>query len=172
MNIVYFTIYEVVISTFFGLVSIYLSNLFLKKFIIGADVFDAIKSKNAAAAVFSGTMIFSVLLLTRTSIVPSVNFLQSSVVDPTGISFSFYFKAFLYFLLFFFIAFFAAVILLFCSSKIFVLSTKDIDEMREIQEGNLAMSVLISFSMLAFSFYLKPSLEHFLAGIIHYLTAV
>jgi hypothetical protein len=42
--------------------------------------------------------------------------------------------------------------------------------MKEIENGNLAMSILISFSMLAFSFYLKPSLEHFLSGIIHYLT--
>jgi uncharacterized membrane protein YjfL (UPF0719 family) len=159
-----------VISTCFGLLSIFLSNLFLKKIIIQSNVFEAIKERNVATAVFSGTMIFCVLLLTRTSIVPSVNFLQASVVNPSGVDFVFYLKAFLYFLLFFFIAFSAAVFLLFCSSKIFVLSTKDIDEMKEIENGNLAMSILISFSMLAFSFYLKPSLEHFLSGIIHYLT--
>jgi uncharacterized membrane protein YjfL (UPF0719 family) len=169
-NILNFTIYEILISTIFGLFSIYLSNLFLRKVILKASFVEIIQQKNTAAAIFSGTIIFCVLLLTRTSILPSVNFLQAQALTPAGLSLAFYLKAVLYFLAFFFVAFIAAMTLLFFSSRVFMIATKEIDELKEIQAGNISVSLLISLSMVAFSLYVKPSLEHFLTGVIHFVT--
>lgn len=169
-NILNFTIYEIIVSTIFGLFSIYLSNLFLRKVILKSSFVEIIQQKNIAAAIFAGTIIFCVLLLTRTSIIPSVNFLQAQALNPAAVTLGFYFKAFLYFLAFFVVAFFAAMSLLFFSSRVFMIATKEIDEIKEIQGGNISVSLLISFSMVAFSLYVKPSLEHFLTGVVHFVT--
>lgn len=170
-NILNFTIYEIVVSTLFGLFSIYLSNLFLRKLILKSSFVEIFQQKNIAAAIFAGTIIFCILLLTRTSIIPSVNFLQAQALDPAGLSMGFYAKAFMYFLVFFVVAFFAAMLLLFFSSRVFMIATKEIDEIKEIQGGNISVSLLISFSMVAFSLYVKPSLEHFLTGVVHFVTS-
>ena len=170
-HILNFTVYEVIISTLFGLFSILLSNLFLKSMILKQSFTKTIEDKNLAAAVFSGTLIFCTLLLTRTSIVPSVNFLQAKVATSGDISLSFYFIAFAYFLGFFLVAFFSTLFLLFLSSKIFMLATTNVDEILEIQNGNLSVSIMISVSMLAFSLYVKPSLEHFLSGVVHVVSS-
>ncbi|MCR9206067.1 MAG: hypothetical protein NXH75_15900, partial [Halobacteriovoraceae bacterium] len=87
------------------------------------------------------------------------------------LSFAFFSMAFLYFLAFFLISFISAVVILFLSSKIVMISTKEIDEIGEIKEGNLSASLVLSFVMVSFTFYLKPSLEHFLSGVVHYITS-
>ena len=170
-NILQFTIYELFLSTVFGLLSIYFSQLLICKTIIKCQFAELFKKENMALAVFGGTLIVCFLILTRASILPSVTFLQYKASGPAGLDFAFYIQAFLYFLLFFFVSFFSAMVLLFLSSKIVTVSTKEVDEIAEIKKGNLATALLISFVMISFTLYTKPSLEHFLSGVVHTLTA-
>jgi len=169
-NILAFTLYELFLSTVFGLVSIYFCQLFMCKFILDCKINDIFERKNIPLAIFGGVIILCVLILTRTSILPSVSFLQIKASTPNGLDISFFLKAFLYFLGFFLISLFSAFFLLFLSSKIIMFSTRDLDEMKEIKEGNMAVALVLSFVMISFTFYAKPSLEHLLSGIVHYIT--
>lgn len=170
-NILQFTIYELFLSTFFGLISIYLSQVLICKTILRCQFGDLFQKENMALSIFGGTLIVCFLILTRASILPSVTFLQYKASGPAGLDFAFYIQAFLYFLLFFAVSFLSAMVLLFMSSKIVTISTKDIDEVIEIKKGNISTALLISFVMLSFTLYTKPSLEHFLSGVVHALTA-
>lgn len=171
LNVLSFTIYELCLSTIFGLLSIYLGQLFMCRFITQCKFSTIFEKGNTPLAIFSGTLILCLLVLTRTSILPSVSFLQIKASGPEGLSFVFFIKAFLYFLVFFLISFLSAVFLLFLSSKIVMVSTTDLDEIGEIKRGNLPVALLLSFVMVSFTFYLKPSLEHFLSGVVHYITS-
>lgn len=171
LNILWFTIYELILSTVFGLLSLYLGQLFMCKFITMCGFTEIFERKNYPLAIFSGTLLFCILILTRTSILPSVSFLQIKASGPEGLSLLFFAKAFMYFLVFFVMSFFTAVFLLFLSSKIVMISTKNLDEIKEITEGNLSAALILSFVMVSFTFYLKPSLEHFLSGFVHFMTS-
>ena len=47
-------------------------------------------------------------------------------------------------------------------------STKDVDELKEIKNNNLAVSLLSSAVMLSICIYIKPSLAIFISGLINY----
>lgn len=170
-NVLQFTIYELLLSTLFGLLSIYLSQILICKIILKCEFGDLFQKDNIALSLFGGTLIVCFLILTRASILPSVTFLQYKASGPAGLDFAFYLQAFLYFLLFYIVSFLSAMVLLFLSSKIVTASTKEVDEVLEVKKGNLSTALLISFVMISFTLYTKPSLEHFLSGVVHSLTA-
>lgn len=170
-NVLAFTIYELLLSTAFGLLTIYLGQKFLCKFILRTTLRENFEKKNIPLSLFSGSLLLCLMILTRASILPSVSFLQVKASGPQGLSFSFFLMAFLYFLLFYVVSFLSALFLLFLSSKIVLLSTQDIDEIKEIKEGNIPAAIIVSLVMISFSLYTKPSLEHFLSGIVNFLTS-
>lgn len=141
-NILAFTIYELLLSTIFGLLSIYLGQSFMCRLILGCSFGEAFERKNTPLAIFGGALILCITILTMASILPSVSFLQVMASGPAGLSFAFFLKAFLYFLLFFAISFVSAMILLFLSSKVIMIATKDIDEIKEISQQRYLWALL------------------------------
>lgn len=165
-KIFYFTIYETFLSVIFGLLSIFLGTIFIKRFLMKTTLVEIVNRKNIAEGIFFGAVLFCLLLLTRTSITPSVNYLQTLAIDTATLSFSFYSKAFLYFLLFYLFAFVVTFIILFLAVQGFMLATTDIDEFKEIKEGRSSIAIILAFTLIGFTFYVRPSLEHLLSGFV------
>lgn len=167
-SLVLFTTYELLLALIFGLLTIYLSVRVLNKFIIKVDFFKLIREGNIAIAIFEGTLIVCALLLVENSILPAVDALRTMVLANDGFTFKMFLISFGYFLLFYVISLAFSLIILSISFYVFIKATADVDEMAEIKNNNIAVSILVSFVMIGVTMFIRPSFDNFIASLVNY----
>lgn len=168
-NILTFSIYESSISIIFGILALLLALKFIEKLIIKTSLKSIVEEKNTALAIFLGAVLFCFMNLTMISILPSVNYLQSKMYSIPILEFSFYLYAFLTFLVGFVFCFCLASAVLFLGTKVFFMSTRNIDEIGEVKKNNVSISIVISFAIISLTLFIKPSLANLLKSIINYM---
>lgn len=169
-NILIFSIYEGSISIIFSLIVLFCSLKFIEKFIIKSSLAKIVEHKNTAMAIFSGGILYCFMSLSMVSILPSVNYLQAKLYEIPNLELSFYFFAFLVFLAGMLFSFLLAASIMFLTTRIFYITTTQIDEAKEILENNISISIVLTFSMIAVTHYIKPSLSNFIKAAVHYLS--
>lgn len=162
-----FSIYESVIAIVFGLLATYFAVKVIEKMILKISLGEIVQSKNYSTGIFAGALLYCFLELTVISIYPSVQYLQQKLYLIKTLEIGFYLMAFLVFLLSFFASFLISAIALLTCTKIIFTSTKKIDEIKEIvSNNNLSLSVFLSFTLIGFTYFIKPSLGNLLKSMI------
>ena len=165
-NTFFFTTYEVLLAIVFSLITVFITKVALNKTLLKKDLDGDFK--NLAVSIFSGTIILCILLLVNSSVLPAVDTLNVMTVTGQTLTAGMFLTSFWYFLLFFSISLSFCIVLLFAALKVYLLSTRKVDEMEELKNNNTAVSVLMSMVLIGITLSVKPSLERFIFSMVDY----
>ena len=167
-KIFFFASYEMTISIIFSLLTIFITKRIIDKMIIGRSSNYGDYKDNLAMTLFVGAIIISVLILVNSSILPAVDTLRVIVLARDEISFNTVLISFFYFLLYYAITIFFSILILLSALGVFFRATIHVDEMLEIRNKNIAVSVITSMVILGIALFVRPALNRFVASLVHY----
>ena len=167
-NTFFFASYEILISITFSLLTIFITKVILDRTLFDQRIEGNNYTHNLALAIFAGSIIISVLILVNSSILPAVDTLRVMVLSSETITFKMILISLLYFLFFFAVTIFFSIIILILAIKVYFKATLKIDEMEELRNKNMAVSVMMSMVVLGIALFVRPSLSRFIASLVHY----
>lgn len=124
-----------------------------------------LKNNNIAVSILVSSFLFSIMLLIKASIGPSMETLGFAMI-PVNISLKTVGFAVFRVIIMFLISAIFAFIFLWVSVIIFMLLTSKIDEMQEIKKNNIAISILIAVLMLSLAIIILNPLKTLLKGFV------
>ena len=160
--------YEITLSVIFGLITIFLVTKMLNRTLLKADSENALSKGNISIGLFAGTLVVCNLMLVQPSILPSINSLQAMAIGQGGLTFNAFMVSFGFFLFFYIITAAISIGVLFAATWLYLKSTIHIDEIKEINKNNIAVSVMLSLVILGMTLFIKPSLDRFVSSFVNY----
>lgn len=160
--------YETVLSVVFGLLTIFLVTKTLNKILLKTDSDNALAKGNISIGLLAGTLIVCNLILVQPSILPTVNSLQAMTAGESGFTLNAFLISFGFFLVFYILTASIAIGVLFAATWLYLKSTINIDEMKEINKNNIAVSVMLSLVIVGMTLFIKPSLDRFVSSFVSY----
>ncbi len=167
---VFISSYEVLISLIFGLLTVFISIKVLNITFLKSKEGNLLIKGNTAISLFAAVIIFCVLYLVHSSVLPSVNALRSMILGTHEITAKIIFISFGYFLAFFLVSLIISLVIIFLSTQIYLTATIHIDEMSEIKKDNVAVAILISAVLLGMTVFIKPAVQRFISSLVNYET--
>jgi len=151
-----------IVGSIFGFfISFKIFNIFTKNF----DESSELKNNNIAIAIVLSAFIFGIMILVKATLAPAnetLGFALSSSKASLGIILF----AVLRIALFFIITIVIAFILIWITMLFFMKITKDIEEMEEIKNNNIAVSLIIAVLIISVSLLLESGVTSLLNGLI------
>lgn len=167
LNVIFLSSYELVLSFISCMVTIYLTTIFLNKFVISKPIQWFIREKHEAGCLISGALVFSVLYLVQGSIKHSTSALQSLLLSHGTYSVKLVALALVHFVVFYFITFFTGFISIFVVSKIYRRMMAPIDFDHEVEvKKSLGLSFFLTFIILSVVMFLAPAMDNFLGSLV------
>ncbi len=163
-----FTLYELVLSLVFGFLTLYLVLKLSGKLFLKEDFTSLQKKKNLASAILVGSVVFGVLLLVQTSILPAVDVIRVFASGYRPLQAVYFLYSFLYFLLFYAISLAFSLIIVIVTVQIYTVATRKLDEMAEIKEGNVAVAVVLAAIILGMCVFVRPPMQNIMQSFIRY----
>ncbi|GAB4407522.1 MAG: hypothetical protein OHK0053_34130 [Microscillaceae bacterium] len=167
-NLLIFTTYQLSLALVIGLLTVFITLRVLNHLVLRIKVLELIQSGNTALALFQGSLIFCVLMLVETSILPSVDALRAMVLAHQTIAFKMFMISFAYFILFYLAALVFSSLVILSSFYIFIYSTAKVDEIAEIKKNNLSVSVLLSMVLISTTLFMRPAFSNLVQGLVNY----
>ena len=127
------------------------------------DEVSELKSNNIAVSIQISAFIFSIMILVKAALVPSFDTLERVVYQ--SIEAKLVIIALFKIIIFFILAAFFAFIILWLVMKGFMFINKDINEMQEIKNKNIAIAIAIAILLISASLLLQQGLTAFLSGL-------
>ena len=168
LELLLLTSYQIIIAFIFGLLTIFITLQVVQKTILKVNFFELVRQGNTALALFEGTLIVSTLLLVEVAILPSVNALQTMMHAHQAVTFQMFLISFGYFVTFYLIALVFSYILILSGFYVFVSATAKLDEIKEIKQNNIAVSIMISMVLLGLTIFIRPSLSNLVQSFVDY----
>jgi uncharacterized membrane protein YjfL (UPF0719 family) len=162
------TLYQIFLALSFGLLTIFVTLKVIHSTILRVKFFDLVKEGNIALAIFEGVLIFCVLFLVEVSILPSVDALRTMIYAHQTLTFQMIGISFGYFLLFYAITLIFSYILILAGFYVFVSATAKLDEVQEIKQNNVAVSLVVSMVLISLTIFIKPSLGNLIHSFVDY----
>ena len=163
-EVFYYSIIEIVISLFFGVLLLYLTykvidKLVRRKLEISLD--------NISFSIFASSILFSVAYLISGIKSPMLNSLKMLGDNPEYEG-SLILDGFKYSGLFLSLMIISIGLVIFISIKLFTYMTANIDEFKEIQKNNIAVAILTATIVISISMLIKESLYLLLESFVPY----
>ena len=159
-------IIELFLALLVGVVILWVTYGILKK-IVSQKM--EIKPDNSAFAIFCGAILLSVGLIVSESITPAMNAYRVEVQHSESMQLSVF--NFLKILgLYLFIGLFVAALINFTSIWLYNFLTKEVDELTEIRNGNVATAIITAVIILVITLMAKNSLSIIFESFIQYPT--
>ena len=143
-------------------------------FLYGFKVYDAmtkdideveeLKSNNIAIAIQVSAFIFSMMILIKASLLPAYDTL--GIVMDQSFTVGLLILTILRMLVFFVLAAILAFVLLWLAMKWFMSLNKNINEMQEIKNNNIAVAIVIAILLISTALLLHHGLVAFLSGLV------
>ena len=163
-EVFYYSIIEIVISLFFGVLLLYLSYKLTDKFVRRKL---EISLDNISYSIFASSILFSVAYLISGIKSPILNSLKMLGDNPEYEG-SLILDGFKYSGLFLSLMIFSIAVVIFISIKLFTYMTTNIDEFKEIRKNNIAVAVLTATIVISISMLIKESLYLLLESFVPY----
>ncbi len=122
-----------------------------------------LKSNNIAVSIQISAFIFSIMILVKAALVPSFDTLTRVIYQ--GVSTQLLLLSILKIVIFFVLAAIFAFFILWLVMKGFMFINKNIDEMKEIKNNNIAVAIAIAVLLISASLLLQQGLTAFLSGL-------
>ena len=168
LRIIFLASYEAILSIAFGLLTIFLVNKILNWTLLKTDTEKSLVEGNIAMGIFAGTLVVCNLMLVQPSILPSINTLQTMLVGKESISFGLLLVSFGFFLFFYIVTTLLSISVLLAATWIYLKATINIDEIKEIKNNNIAVSIMLSLVVLGMSLFIQPSVSRLISSFVRY----
>jgi len=156
---------QIVLSLVIGILLIYSASKIFQKLIKGINESEEIKNNNVAVAILNSAIVLSIILIVRNSIETAINIFSNTIRNPESVITTYLKTAGLmlgHIILSTILAFTSVYIAL----KFFMWLTKDLDELAEIKDNNIAVSVFLSIIIISLSLILEPGIRTILDALI------
>jgi uncharacterized membrane protein YjfL (UPF0719 family) len=159
---------QLLLSLAVGIVYILSAYWLFKKLTLNIDDTKELKNKNTALAVFMGATIFSVIFISRHAVDTGINGILIVVNNPKLGAVANYLIAAGLFLADIGISGLIAFLSVWIGVLIIMKLTKNIDEMKEIAENNLAVAILAAVVIIGLAIFIDPAINLIMKGLIPY----
>jgi uncharacterized membrane protein YjfL (UPF0719 family) len=167
-NLIIIAGYEVVISLLCGLFTIFVSLRLLERFLAPKQDGGLPLKRNSAVALFTACMLLAELLLVRQSVLPAVDALRTMVGVKHELTGGMVMLSLGYFMAFYLITLVISLCCLYLSIGIYTKATVEVDEISEIAQNNLAVSILLSAVVLGLSWFIQAPVERLVGSLVNY----
>lgn len=167
MDIVLFVtgIVQISISLMFGVLFIYAAFRVFHKIIRDIDDIKELARNNIAVSILNASVIFSIILIVRSSIDPAVTIFANNLRSPAS-GFIDYTTTALLMLAQIILSGIIAFVSIFIALKFFMWLTKDLNEIDEIRKNNIAVSIVMAVVIISIALLLEPGIKTLLESLI------
>ncbi len=158
-------IVQIFLSLLIAVTLVFLSSKIFRKLISGINETEELKKNNVAVAILNGSIVLALILVVKKSIESAITIFGNTLRNPDSVLSSYLKTAAImlgHILLGGIIAFSAIYVAL----QIFIWLTMDLDELKEIKEGNTAVGILLGIIIVAMALLLQPGVDTILNSLI------
>jgi uncharacterized membrane protein YjfL (UPF0719 family) len=163
-----YTLYELLLSVIFGFFTLFLTLKLVGKLFLKLELTVHQNKGNTAAGILTASMVFGVLLLVQTSILPAVEVIRLFASGYRPLEASYFLYSFLYFLLFYAISLAVSIAVIVLTVWCYTVATRKIDEMKEIRGNNIAVAVVLGAIILGMCFFVRPPMQNLMRSFLRY----
>jgi len=158
---------ELLLSLIVGIFFVYGAFLIFKWMTKDLNEIQELKKNNIAVGLFYGAVIFSICLIVKGAIEPAITALTSTIKNPDSTWLSYVFIAGIMLLQIILSGIFA-FLSIYIAIRIFMALTKDIDEIAEIKQNNIAVAIILVTIILSIALFIEPGIKVMMDGLIPY----
>ncbi len=165
-NIVLAGLVHLFFSVLIGVFFIYLAYTLFKKLNSAIDDDKELKNGNISVAVLMGSVIFSIVWITRGSVISGMDTI--STLFRSGFILKNTLIAIGIFVLQILVSGILSIITIWISTLLFTLLTKNFDEFKEIKNNNLAIALVLGVVVISLALFVEPAINVILNGLVPY----
>ena len=156
---------QILLSVILGIFFIYSASKVFQKLTKGINDVEELKGKNIAVGILNGSMAISIIIVVRNSIETAITIFSNTLRNPESEIIA-YLKTALLMLGHIILAGIIAFGSIYLALRIFMKLTKELDELKEIKENNIAVSIFLSVIIISIALLLEPGLQTILNALI------
>ena len=164
-NLLFLSTIHLILSIFIGVMVLYIAYYLTLK-VFQKKNYEIDKS-NFAFGIFMSAILLAVGIIVSTAYAPSmslIQILQKSAADKTELFFNFS----KYFLMFLGISILVSFIIVIISVKLYNMLTKNIKELKEISENNMAIALITGVMIIVIALFAKDSVGMIIESLLPY----
>lgn len=156
---------QIFLSLVIGILFIYASFRVFHRRIRKINEIEELKKNNIGVALLNGSVILSIIIMVKSSVEPAISVFSFTFRQP-DVGFGGFAEAAVIMLLQIVIAGFIGFVAIFLALQFFMWLTKDINELTEIKNNNIAVSIVLSVVIICVALLLQDGIRTILDSLI------
>ena len=156
---------QLVLSLAVGIVFIYVGFKFFHNRIKAINEIDELKKNNIAVAILNASIILALVIMVKNAIEPAISVFSMTLRNPDATFISFLQMAGIM-LVQIIVAGLIAYISIYLAINLYTYLTKDIDELGEIKNNNIAVSIVLGIVIISISLLMQQGIKSILDALI------
>ena len=156
---------QILLSLFIGIIFIYSASKIFQRFTHGIKDVEELRNNNIAVAIINSALVIALIIIVMNSIETAITIFSNTLRNPEAV-FMTYIKTALLMLGHIILAGIVALGSIYIGLYVFMYLTKDLDELKEIKENNIAVSIFLSVIIIALALLLEPGIRTILDALI------
>lgn len=158
-------IVQVLLSLIIAVTLVYLSSKIFRRLITGISEADELRKNNVSVAILNGSIILGLILVVKKSIESAITIFGNTLRNPEAV-FTSYLQSALIMIGHIILGGMIAFTTIYTALQIFMWLTKDLDELKEIKENNIAVGILLGIIIVSMALLLQPGVDTILNSLI------
>jgi uncharacterized membrane protein YjfL (UPF0719 family) len=156
---------QLILSLFIGLVFIYAGFKFFHKRIKAINEIEELKKNNIAVAILNASIILALVIMVKNAVEPAITVFSMAIRNPNASYISFIQMAGIM-LVQIIVAGLIAYISIYIAINLYTHLTKEIDELSEIKNNNIAVSIVLGIVIISISLLMQQGIKSILDALI------
>lgn len=156
---------QLILSLFIGLVFIYAGFKFFHKRIKAINEIEELKKNNIAVAILNASIILALVIMVKNAVEPAITVFSMAIRNPNATYISFIQMAGIM-LVQIIVAGLIAYISIYIAINLYTHLTKEIDELSEIKNNNIAVSIVLGIVIISISLLMQQGIKSILDALI------
>lgn len=156
---------QVLLSLIIAVTLVYLSSKIFRRLITGINEADELRKNNVSVAILNGSIILALILVVKKSIESAITIFGNALRNPDA-DLTSYLQSALIMIGHIILGGMIAFTTIYTALQIFMWLTKDLDELKEIKENNIAVGILLGIIIVSMALLLQPGVDTILNSLI------
>ena len=156
---------QLLLSLLIGVFFIYAGVRIFQKLTRGINETEELKKNNVAVGILNAAIALALIIDVKNSLESSITIFSNTLRNPDAV-FLTYFKTALLMIGHVILSGIIAIGIIYSALRIFMHLTKDLDELKEIKENNIAVSIFLSIIIVALALLFEPGIKTILDALI------
>lgn len=156
---------QVLLSLIIAVTLVYLSSKIFRRLITGINEADELRKNNVSVAILNGSIILALIIVVKKSIESAITIFGNTLRNPDAVLTS-YIQSALIMIGHIILGGMIAFTTIYTALQIFMWLTKDLDELKEIKENNIAVGILLGIIIVSMALLLQPGVDTILNSLI------